>query len=326
MISDRTVRDSDGHTAELRPHRPEWQPKRPEGQDSAGPGQGTRLAGPTMRRPSRFPRAESSWSRFLVAHARWILVVTLAVVAAAGALALLQTPRYVSVADVLVQAGPGATQEPDMGTEAGVAASGAVLARASRSLHVPEAELANGLSVREPGTTFLLQISYSDQSPRVAQQRAQAVALAYVSYRTSQPARAPRGTTPAQSAAPTAALITPASLPASPTSPNYAVDIGAALLVGLALAIGTAGLRDYLDDRLRSPLELEAQSDTPVLALIPAFRSSPPNPGARLAMTASPDSGVAQAYRSLRTRLVQAAPANAMTLLVTSPAGRTGPR
>ena len=137
------------------------------------------------------------------------------------------------------------------------------------------------------------------------------------------PAAAP-GKTPAKSAAlgmtPSAVLITPASMPTSPASPDDLIDIGAALIVGLALGIGTAGLRDYLDDRLRGPLDLEAQAAAPVLALIPAFRPARRDPGGRLVIVASPDSLVAEAYRGLRTRLVQVAAArDAKTVLVTSP-------
>jgi polysaccharide biosynthesis transport protein len=263
------------------------------------------------------PRARAAQYRFLVAHARWIALVTAAVVVATSALVLRQTPRYVSTAAVLVQAGPNATLQPDMGTEVGVAASGAVLATASRSLQVPKSELGNGVSVHEPGTTFTLQISYSNASPQVAQQRAQAIAAAYVAYRSS--LRARHAT--AHGAAPIATLITPASLPTAPSSPDAALDIGAALIVGLALALGSAWLRDRLDDRVRGPADLEVQSGAPVLAEIPGFRSSSPHSGSRLAMTASPDSAAAQAYRDLRARLIHSAHRNAMNLLVTSPAG-----
>jgi polysaccharide biosynthesis transport protein len=263
------------------------------------------------------PRARGARSRFLIAHARWIAGITAAVVVATSVLVLRQTPQYVSVADVLVQAGPNATLQPDMGTEAGVASSGAVLATASSSLHVPKAELSHGLSVHEPGTTFTLQISYSNASPQVAQQRAQTIAASYVAYRAS--LRTRHAT--AQGAAPIATLITPASLPTAPSSPNKALDIGAALLVGLALALGSAWLRDRLDDRVRGPADLEVQSGAPVLAKIPAFRSSLRHSGSRLAMTASRDSAVAQAYRDLRARLIHSAHRNTMILLVTSPAG-----
>jgi capsular exopolysaccharide synthesis family protein len=109
-------------------------------------------------------------------------------------------------------------------------------------------------------------------------------------------------------------------LPTSPSSPKYLVDILAALVVGLGLAIGTAALRDHLDDRFRGPLDLEARTGATVLGLVPAFRTLSRTPAAELALLWSPDSVVAEAYRSLRTRVLQEAAARgARTLLVTSP-------
>ena len=56
-----------------------------------------------------------------------------------------------------------------------------------------------------------------------------------------------------------------------------------------------------------------------MLALIPAFRPGGGGPGGRLAVVTAPDSVVAEAYRGLRTRLVQTGTSrNAKTLLVTS--------
>jgi polysaccharide biosynthesis transport protein len=251
--------------------------------------------------------------------------VTLAAVCAAGALALSQTRVYLAQATVLVEpaaVAAGSGQPPDMTTEEGVVSSDAVLAMASRSLGVPVNTLASGLSTKVPGTTSLLQIGYSDPDPRIAQQRAQAIARAYVSYRSapktsakSKPASAAPVTT-----TPSAALITAASLPTSPVSPNTKIDIGVALIVGLALGVGSAALRDRLDDRLRGSLDLEAQTAVPVLGVIPAFRARRSDPADRLVMVTHPDSAVAEAYRQLRTRLVEAANSwNAKTLLVTSP-------
>ncbi|MGP0024119.1 MAG: tetratricopeptide repeat protein [Streptosporangiaceae bacterium] len=251
--------------------------------------------------------------------------MTLAAVGAAGALVHSQAPVCKSQAVVAVQ--PSAVSAssgnpPNMATEEGIVTSGTVLARASSVLGVPMAVLASGLSVSVPGQTTLLHISYSAPVRRVAQQRAQAIAEAYVSYRSSRPTAA-RGTSPATSAAsgttPTAVLVTPASMP-SPAGPKYLIDIVAALIVGLALGIGTAWLRDYLDDSLRGPRDLEALTAAPVLALIPAFRAGRRDPGGRLAMVAYPDSLVVEAYRALRTRLVQAAAlGDDKTLLITSP-------
>jgi uncharacterized protein involved in exopolysaccharide biosynthesis len=130
-----------------------------------------------------------------VTHAFWILTVTLAAAGAAGALAYSQASVYKAQAVVAVEPSAAAASSgnpPNMATEEGIATSGAVLARASSVLSVPMAELASGLSVSVPGTTTLLDITYSDTIPRVAQRRAQAIAEAYVSYRSSRcPSRRP---------------------------------------------------------------------------------------------------------------------------------------
>jgi polysaccharide biosynthesis transport protein len=320
------IRDANGRARILRWPRSARQPGQSSLSRPSGDDEGTRLARLTARQVHRAPGVPASWSRFLVAHARWILAVTLAAVGAAGALARSQTPVYRSQAVVVVNPAAVAAssgQPPNMVTEDGIVTSGAVLARASRLLHVPTAVLAGGLAVHVSSTSTLMQITYSDPIPRIAQQRAQAIAQAYISYRSSgaAAARGKNSANPAApSTAPTAELITPAGMPTSPVSPDYLIDIGAALIVGLALGIGTAGLRDYLDDHLRGPFDLEAQATAPVLALIPAFKPGRRDPGGRLVMVADPDSVVAEAYRGLRTRLVHATtPGDAKTVLITSP-------
>lgn len=305
MTLDNTVHDGDGR----------WH----HAAGRNGNGQGVKLARLMTRQFGHGPGTPGSWSRFLVVHARWILAVTLAVVVATAAFAFTQTPQYRSEADVVVDPVPGvggaAAQQPDMSTEASVVGSGVVLNRASRFVHAPAAGLGNGLSVKARGNSFVLQIFYSSPDPNVAQRRAQAVAQAYTAFRSAKPI--PKS---AQNAAPTATLITRASLPTSPYSPTYGLDIAIGLLVGLALALVTAWGRDYLDDRLRGPLDLEQQAGAEVLALIPAFRAGKREPRRRLVMMVSPSSMVAEAYRGLRTRVLLAAARDSRTILVTSPA------
>ena len=330
--SDNTIREADRRTGRPRragrPRQPSPRARlnRPPLRWRIGGDGGTRLARLTARQLRQAPGGPGSWPRFLVAHAFWIIIVTFAAVAAAGAFAHSQRPYYKSEAVVSVQPAPVAASSgspPNMATEEGVVTSATVLTKASTALGVPRAVLAEGLTVSVPGTTTLLEITYTDPVPRVAQQRAQAIAEAYVSYRSPRSAKT-RHTGSANSAAlgatPTATLLTPASLPTAPAGPKYLIDIAAALIVGLALAIGTAALRDYMDDGLRGPLDLESQAGAPVLALIPAFRPRRRDPGGRLAAAAYPQSLAAEAYRGLRTRLVEAAtPSHAKTLLVTSP-------
>ncbi len=121
----------------------------------------------------RFTLGEpGSWSRVLLAYWSSILLLTLVVTAGAGALAEMQTPIYKSQAVVAVYAtssgGTGALQSFVMGTEKGVASSGAVLSVASQSLLIPVGTLQHGLSITVPADTDLLLISFSDPNPQVA--------------------------------------------------------------------------------------------------------------------------------------------------------------
>jgi succinoglycan biosynthesis transport protein ExoP len=286
---------------------------------------GTRLAAMAARQLSGGPGTPGAWSRFLLAHLRWILILTLLVVGAAAGYVRHQTPQYKAQAAVNVwfaSPAPAALQGPNMVTEKGIVSSGVILGIAARILGVPQSALLKGTSVNVPAGSSIMDIAYSDPEPWIAQDRAQVIAEAYVSYRSPAPAATQKSAKAAAQAVTTlrATLITPATLPKSPSSPNALVDILAALIVGLGLAIGSAALRDHLDDRFRGPLDLEARTGAAVLALVPAFRTVSRTPAAELALLWSPDSVVAEAYRSLRTRvLMESAARGARTLLVTSP-------
>jgi polysaccharide biosynthesis transport protein len=291
-------------------------PRQPHGGD-----EGRQLTRLTARQLRDAPGGPASGPRFLVAHAFLILAVAIVTIGGAGVLVHSQTPLYKSQAVVSVEPAAVAASSgnpPNMATEEGVATSEVVLARAAVVLDVPVAALASGVSARSPGTTTLLQITYADPNPRIAQQRAQAIAQAYVSYRSPQSTGA-GSQNPAKSTTPTAVLITPASLPTSPASPNRVLDIGIAVIVGLALGIGTALLRDHIDDHVRGVFDLEAQADAPALGLIPSFWPRWRDPRGRLVMVTKPGSIVAEAYRGLRTRLLPAGQANIKAVLVTSP-------
>ena len=293
-------------------------------------GRGTQLGGFTARYLGRNPDAPGGWNRFLLAHLRWIVVVTLVPVAAAAAYAHRQTPMYTSQTQVNVwfsSPDPAALQGPNMVTEKGIVTSGAVLSIAARSLGVPVAELQKGLSVSVPASSSIMNIGYSAPVPWVARERAQVISEAYVAYRSPKPAAAQHRTQPATAANGAltttlhATMITPAALPTSPSSPNYLIDIVAGLVVGLGLAIGTAAIRDHLDDRLRGPSDVEELTGAPVIALIPAFRPLRPRLASELAITWNADSIVAEAYRGLRTQVIEAASNGGLRmLLVTSPA------
>jgi capsular exopolysaccharide synthesis family protein len=262
----------------------------------------------------RSPNGPGQLPRFLIAHLSGILAIAVAVTVGAALFAALQTREYVSSAVAVVysppaEAGVGA-QTPEMGTEQGIVTSGAVLAAASRSLHIPMTTLQAAVSVTSPPNTYLLRISYQDSNPHQAQRIAQVITQSYVAYRS--PTRSvivngKRTTVAAPSSAPEAALITPALLPTGPSTPDVAIDILAGLLLGVALGLGFALIRDRVDDHLRGPEDLETQSGTRVLALIPAFRHRGRDVASGLVMLHSPGTAPADAFRNLRTRLVQVA-------------------
>src|SRR5215469_12078390 len=234
-----------------------------------GTGRETQLADLTARQFAHSPDAPGGWNRFLLAHLRWILITTAVVAGAAAAYAHHQTPTYKSQTAVNVwfsSPDPTAQQGPNMVTEKGIVSSGVVLAIASRDLGVPVSVLAKGLSVSVPASSSIMVIGYSDPVPWIAKERAQVIAEAYDAYRTPKTPQATGTKTVTQQAATLhAVVITPAALPSSPSSPKYLVDILAALIVGLGLSIGTAAIRDHLDDRCRGTADLEEQTGAPVL-------------------------------------------------------------
>jgi capsular exopolysaccharide synthesis family protein len=123
---------------------------------------------------------------------KWtIIIVALLVTGAALALSFVETPVYTASAQVLVQSGPGdsaASASSAMATEKQVASSAAVAKAVITRLHLsttPEA-LLNQVSVDVPVNTQVLNVSYSDTSPRTAQVRAQAFADAYLDFRGQQ--------------------------------------------------------------------------------------------------------------------------------------------
>jgi succinoglycan biosynthesis transport protein ExoP len=288
---------------------------------------------PAPRAPDA--RGESGLgARLLRAHLGWILLIALAVTAGAYVVAKTQNAKYTAQATVVVfaeSASANSQQPVVMATEKGIVSSRAVLSIAARSVEISETALQNGLSVAVPVDTDLLQIAFSDPNPQLAQRAAEGIAYAYVAYRTPKPPVVAPGpktptttptTTPVVPGAVRPSLISDAALPSSPTSPNRWLEVGVALILGLALGTGVALVRDALDDRLRGPVDLATQAGAPVIALIPAFRTQKRVADERLVMVYSPASRVAEAYRDLRTRVLQAASGHDVNTILVTNSGR----
>ena len=114
-------------------------------------------------------------------------------------------------------------------------------------------------------------------------------------------------------------LVTPAQIPAAPSSPKPVQNALLGLAAGLALGLAAAFLRDSLDDRLTSKEAAEHVGGSPVLAMTPVVTSWRRQKAMVVSVT-EPTSPAAESYRSLRTSLQFARQEQQLrSLVVTSP-------
>ncbi|HEY1421896.1 MAG TPA: polysaccharide biosynthesis tyrosine autokinase [Candidatus Acidoferrum sp.] len=136
-------------------------------------------------------------------------------------------------------------------------------------------------------------------------------------------------------------VVDPAMVPSTPARPAKARNIALSLLVGLVGGIGLALLREYLDNTVKTPDDVENLARLPSLAVVPAFgnengiaRRSKLLGGAssnghdkRIELVAQhlPKSQMSEAFRALRTALLLSqADHPPQVILVTSALPREG--
>lgn len=69
-----------------------------------------------------------------------------------------------------------------------------------------------------------------------------------------------------------ARIISRATLPVDKSSPRTTLNLALALFGSALLGVGAAFVKEYLDDRFRTPRELEEHLDLPVLATVPLLK------------------------------------------------------
>lgn len=107
--------------------------------------------------------------------------------------------------------------------------------------------------------------------------------------------------------------LAPASLPAAPFSPKRSKDVGLGLAAGLILGIFIALLREVFNRTVRDSDELERLSGLVVLGTVPRDL-----PKRLLPAVTDPRSARAEAYRQVRTTLLNVQPGGLRTIAVTS--------
>jgi capsular exopolysaccharide synthesis family protein len=209
------------------------------------------------------------------------------------------------------------------------------------------ARLLKQLEVTTPPDADVLEIHFSDPSPRTAAAGAEAFAQAYLSYRRTQaqqqitssvsaiddqiqglgPKADPQvlAALEAQKAQWLSSTIDPGTItldavpPSAPTSPNLVMNVLLAILFGLFLGVVASFVRERMDDRLRGRPDLEEILAVPVMTMIPSVPGWRDRAGTQLVTIQAPRSPAAEAYRTLRTSmLVAASERSVKTLMVVS--------
>jgi capsular exopolysaccharide synthesis family protein len=136
-------------------------------------------------------------------------------------------------------------------------------------------------------------------------------------------------------------IVDPAMVPSAPSRPAKARNIALAFLVGLVGGIGLALLREYMDNTVKTPDDIETLVGLPSLAVVPAFEghegtvtrsgffktASSNGHQKRIELVAQhlPKSQMSEAFRALRTALLLSqADRPPQVILVTSALPREG--
>jgi polysaccharide biosynthesis transport protein len=136
-------------------------------------------------------------------------------------------------------------------------------------------------------------------------------------------------------------VVDPAMIPTYPSRPAKARNIALSFLVGLVGGIGLALMREYLDNTVKTPDDIETLARLPSLAVVPQFGGSNGNGtrkrllhgistnghDKRIELVAQhlPKSQMSEAFRALRTSLLLSQPGRPpQVILVTSALPREG--
>ena len=136
-------------------------------------------------------------------------------------------------------------------------------------------------------------------------------------------------------------VVDPALVPPSPARPNRTRNILLAFLVGLVGGVGLAFLREYMDNTVKTPHDVEFATGLPSLTVVPAFSTvngrsrmprllkgaAPKTDDGRVELVSHerPQSQISEAFRALRTSLLLSqADHPPQVILVTSALPREG--
>jgi succinoglycan biosynthesis transport protein ExoP len=241
----------------------------------------------------------------------WILIAVFLFIGlgAAAGYSILQTPKYSSSAKVFVSTSGGSTvSELQQGntftqqrvkTYADLTTTPIVLLPviADLGLDLSSGELASMVTASAPLDTTLIEISVTNEDPalsaRIATSVSESLTTAVENIET--PSGDGGGVSPVK-----LTLVQHAEVPQTPVSPNVPLNIALGTLVGLAIGLGLAVLREALDNRIRNARDVEQITDVPILGGIVFDAKASERP---LIVHDDPRSPRAESFRTLRTNL-----------------------
>ncbi|KDA04905.1 chromosome partitioning protein [Microbacterium sp. CH12i] len=239
----------------------------------------------------------------------WLVIVaaTLIGLAAAAGYSLTRTPIYSAQSVVFVQSQAGGTaSELQQGssfaqsrivTYVGLVREPVVMnpVITELGLDVSADVLAESVTSSSPLNSTLIEITVEDPDPVHAADIANALGASLA-------AAVERIDTPAGTDVSPIKLtrVRDALAAQAPVSPNVPLNLALGVLVGLALGVGIAVLRSVLDNRVRSPRDVEALTDRPLIGAIPFDSRSKDRP---LIVQDDPQNPRSEAFRALRTNL-----------------------
>ena len=182
----------------------------------------------------------------------------------------------------------------------------------SLGLQVSPAELSSRVKASSDLNTVLINITVSDTSPVQATATAEAIGNSLIkAVDTLERPKTGGGPSPIS-----LSVVTPATVPVSPSSPNTKLNLLVGLIAGLLLGPGAALLRTTLDTRIKSERDLRHVTDSPLLGRIAFEADAQKKPLLTQAAVQSPR---AESFRQLRTNLQFANVGNhAKSVVVTS--------
>jgi capsular exopolysaccharide synthesis family protein len=165
----------------------------------------------------------------------------------------------------------------------------------SLGLKTTPSSLAQSIAATSDTNTVLISISVQNESPVEAAAIAQAVSRSLIDVVNELEKPSQGGSSPVK-----LSIVTPATAPATPSSPNVKLNLIVGLLGGLAAGIGLAALRSILDTRIRGEADLRRVTDTPLLGGVSFDADAVKKP---LLTQTAPQSPRAESFRQLRTNL-----------------------